>query len=317
MKNILYSLLLSLVLVSCDKSYEKLTPSGLERNWLVIEDEGTTQMDTLCYKIFKETGVPIYYNDTIGSQERVSSFGEVYTYYERLQVFYSPGDGTVTENTWKFDLIEKTKSDELLPITQFIYDEVLPNIPKNIYVPSILLTTELNAPSDTIVHKGLNTIAIGETLLFDKQDGIDKRTLKGKILRSIVSGHLLNSEAKWLEENFYALTYAVNPKAPSGIYSYGKTTIFVSKAWDKFLPEVTEPKLYPLGLIVRHIKTPPTAPEKNWYTPTKVQDVNSFCEKLFSHTTQEIESEYVGHKVILDKFDVMREKLIELGFTFN
>lgn len=316
MKKILYSLLLSLAFISCDKSYENISPSGLERNWLVIESEGTTRMSKLCYKIFKETGIPIYYNDTIGSEERISPLGKTYTYYEKLQVYYNPGDATVPAN-YVFELIPEKDVDDLLPLTQYIYDEVLPTIPKSIYVPSILLTTKLNSPSDSMAHKGLNTITVGEALQFEAEGGFEKREYKGSLLRAIVSGHILNTEEKWLESEFYALSYAVNPKAPIGVYSYGKTRVLVSKAWDKFIPAVTDPKLYPLGFIVRYDSKPALPPEKNWNTPTKVRDVNSFCEKLFSYSTEEIETEYAGHKVILAKFDVMRAKLIELGFTFN
>lgn len=317
MKKIIYSLLFSIALFSCDKSYEDISPSGLERNWLVIEDEGTTEMDKLRYKIFKETGIPIYYNDTIGSEERTSPLGGTYTYYEKLQVFYNPGSGTVPVSEWRFEVVEKENADALLPITQYIYEEVLPNVPKNIYIPSILLTPKLKSPSDSIAHKGLNTIIVGEALKFTTQDEMGKRVYKGAMLRSIVSGHLLNKEEKWLEENFYALTYAVNPKAPNGIYTYGKFTITVAKAWEKFVPTVTDPKLYGLGFITTNALIPPTTAERYWNTPSKGRDVNSYCEKLFSYSTAEIEAEYKGHKVILEKFDVMREKLTEMGFTFN
>lgn len=316
MKNILYSLLLSLALFSCDKSYEKLTPSGQERNWLIIENEGTTPMEKLCYKIFIETGIPIYYNDTIGSEQRFSPVGGGYTYYEILQPFYNPGSGGVGSPTGAFRLVARDSIEDLLPLTQYIYDEILPTIPKNIYIPSILLTTKLFSPSDSMAHRGLNTIVVGETLLFEKEDGFEKRVYKGAMLRSIISGHLINKEGKWLEDNFYSLSIAVNPKAPKGIYSFGKLKVTVAKAWEKFVPTVTDPKLNALGFI-RNDPKPPTTAERSWYTPTKDQDVNIFCEKLFAYTTQEIETEYAGHKVIMAKFDVMRGKLIELGFTFN
>lgn len=87
--------LAALLFGACGENDNNFTPSDGERNWLIVEDTPNDPIDHQRYLIFQETGIPIYYNDTIGSEERYSyATGDPYTYYEVLQVFYSPGNST-------------------------------------------------------------------------------------------------------------------------------------------------------------------------------------------------------------------------------
>lgn len=87
--------LAALLFGACGENDNDFTPSNGERNWLIVEDNPNDPIDHQRYLIFQETGIPIYYNDTIGSEERYSyATGDPYTYYEVLQVFYSPGNST-------------------------------------------------------------------------------------------------------------------------------------------------------------------------------------------------------------------------------
>ena len=57
-----------LVLVGCNKDEEEITsPSYADRNWFVIPDK-PGEFNQLVYKIYAETGVPIFVSDTLGEE---------------------------------------------------------------------------------------------------------------------------------------------------------------------------------------------------------------------------------------------------------
>ena len=53
-----------LLIWGCDKE-DDLTPSGHEKEWMIIEDSDDP-LDKLRYEIFRDYGVPTYYNATSG-----------------------------------------------------------------------------------------------------------------------------------------------------------------------------------------------------------------------------------------------------------
>lgn len=60
--------LAALLFGACGENDNNFTPSNGERNWLIVEDTPNDPIDHQRYLIFQETGIPIYYNDTIGAR---------------------------------------------------------------------------------------------------------------------------------------------------------------------------------------------------------------------------------------------------------
>ena len=312
MKNILlYIMAFSSLLVACD-SESDLKPSGAERNWLVVEDSDVP-VDHERYLIFKETGIPIYYNDTIGSEERYSlSAREWYTYYEKLQVFYNPGGATPSWTTSNYQVV--ANPEDVLPVLEFLKADVLNAIPKDMYIASILLVDTLNSTSGTLAHKGFNTVVLSEVKDFAAMTDGEKKVYRGAALRCLVAGSLVATEGDWLEENFYELSYATNPNNIDYIYSTASRSTMVYRAAQGYPLE--EQRLATLGFI--GTKTKPTGTdERMWYVPEKQQDVSQFCEAVFAYTEAEFIALHGNAPVVMEKFYVLRDKIKEYGFTFE
>lgn len=307
-----------LIASSCGKD-DILAPSGFERNWLVVENNSSDPIDQLRYQIFKDTGIPIYYNDTLGSYQRLGYDGKYHTEYEVLKAFYTPGSQKPIEGNANYDLAKDKNA--YIPFVEYLRDEIIPMVPKSLYVASFLLVDTLVSPSGTLAHKGFNTITVGGIEEFSTMETGTKKLLKGAVLRSMVYGSLMNREALWLEEVFYNLSYKTNPYSTLGIYSTGVGPLekrIVRKAWEKYVPAkpVAEQKLAPLGFLVPLTPPRPGLAETEWDTPTKEKDVISYCEAIFTYSTAELNAKYT-EPVILAKFKALREKLEEYGFIFR
>lgn len=314
MKKILYTLLyigVAGILTAC--SDEEMMPSNYEKNWLVVTDNPADELDHTRYEVFQSTGIPVFYNDTIGSEQRTTLAGQPYTYYEVLQVFYNPGSATPSEKTANYKLPQR-RSD-ILPIVKYLRDEVFPQLPKEMYVPSVLLTDTLNSASGTVAFKGLNTIVLSNADKFASLDDAGRKAYKAAFLRAVVASSLMSFEEEWLEENFFALTYGVNPDNMEYLYSTATRSVYVYRALSNF--PVGEQTLATLGFIGTNKPFTPTTAERMKTVPEKSQDVSQFCEAVFTYPEAVFAAEHGNEPVVMAKFYVMREKLQKYGFILE
>ena len=68
-------------LTSC--SEEETSFPDYEQDWFQIADSSDPAQHA-AYEFFKQYRIPIFFNDTIGTQQRVDVFGHEYTYYMTL-----------------------------------------------------------------------------------------------------------------------------------------------------------------------------------------------------------------------------------------
>ena len=346
--------LLALIVWSCGDDEGNLSPSGLEKNWFVLEDS-EDPIDHIRYEIYKNTGFPIYYNDTIGSEMRYSPGIGEYTYHEVLQVFYSPGSTTPGRTSARYSLVSPERKN-VREVLEFVRDEIIPEIPKGTYLPSILLVDSLTTPSgDTTVYKGLTTTVLAQVHHFHEMDDAAKNLMKGAFLSSAITSKLALEEAEWLDENFYALSYAVNPAREDYIYSIDNKRNMVYQAYSGLNSEIAK-HMGTFGMIgtltppskVSTGNTLPTDPyhPEMWYVPTKEQDLQQYCQAILAFTEEEFMERYakttilgydqtwiagkgtvetvnesknkeVEFPVVKAKYYIMKAKLQEYGFTFE
>ena len=77
MKNkfIVYGILSVLSFVGCDKE-DDLSWNGERTNWFEIQDK-PGRFNQLAYQVYRESGLPIFVNDTIGTEVRgTDAYGE-------------------------------------------------------------------------------------------------------------------------------------------------------------------------------------------------------------------------------------------------
>lgn len=301
------SLCCCLFLVACGDD-DNIGPLQGERNWLVLEDSDDP-IDGLRYDIFTEYGIPIYYNDTIGSETRYSTSGEPYTYYERLQVFYNPGGSTVIG---RFTLLED--KNDTKPVMDYLVSDIFPLIPESFYIPSIFLVDSLVVNGDSVAYKGFNTVICGKVKEFETMNETNRSWWRGGVMRALVINGLMNNESEWLEENFYSLTIAVNPDRSDRMYSSASSRYYLYSVMGNIITEADKQTLGACGFL--NYKFTGTS-ERMAYMPTREEDVSLFCEAIFALTQEEFTARWGEYPVVMEKYAVMKAKLEEYGFETN
>lgn len=312
MKKILLLCFVAILFVGCETD-DDLTPSRLDLNWFVLEDS-SNPIDHHRYEIYKKFDIPIYYNDTIGSVDRIGLDGVYGPYYERLQVFFSPGVVKPAPTLHFFKLVANEDISKIDPILTFLEKEVIPAIYNKVHIPSLLLVSELETPTSKNSYKGLNTVTIGKALLFNAMTEEEKRVFKGGVISGMLASGIATKNVEWLEENFYDYTYKVNPLLKKMCYSTTRR-LALYRLYDGMVPAVPSAnmRLTDFGFIAALRVGDPT---EDWaQVPDKNLDVSSYIEVLFAYSSEELEVKYGKFPVVVAKLNAMKELLKEYGFT--
>ncbi|MBO9635679.1 MAG: hypothetical protein J7578_21425, partial [Chitinophagaceae bacterium] len=128
------SLIIFLVLMFGCKKEAALQAENADDNTLTVKDNPSDPVDHAIYQFYQSTGIPCFYNDTISRKEVGTVNGVPRYFYKRLTVNWSPALGVDTFTQFRIPL---NKAD-LLPMLSLIKNELLPLIPDNIPIHSIL-----------------------------------------------------------------------------------------------------------------------------------------------------------------------------------
>lgn len=327
MKKIL--IIFSVLLAYGCKQEAALEPSNYDKNMLVVHDS-EDPIDHQIYEIYKSTGIPIFYNDSVTTEERLTPAGVKYMHTERLKIFYKPGAKPPTSNNNKFELVDFSvvKKDTLSIVLDYLQNTLLPKIPKSVHIPSILLVKTLRTSSDpsspngslTSLYGGFNTIVIGKVISYTTMSAANKKIFENELLTLLVANNMSQRYKDWLDYEFYSqserkgghiVVYTPEEK-PRGLalgFDY----------CDKFSPVLTPaPEIfYSLGFIgecdgENNIRTP-----KNMRLPRKSQDLTMFVNACFFMSDAEFKEKFKDYDVILEKYLVIRAKILDMGFILD
>lgn len=303
-KQIIYLFGLLLLTFACSED-DTITPSNLERNWMIIEDS-EHPIDHQRYLIYKETGVSIYYNDTIGSMGRISSSGKAYTYYERLQVFYLPGATIPIGGS--FVLVED--KTEIVPMMNFLKNEILPNVPKKLPIPAILLVRTLDGPNGGEYYRGFNTLVFKNIPTIEEMSEKEKEFHSANFMTGLVMSIFIRTESEYLENNFYGVTKRLNPTLQY-LYSDGYDVSIRDACKGTALAKSFEALGF-LGPVVESER-----PIEEQRTPKTWEDLNAYCNAVLFYPTVEFKTKWGIYPNVMKKYEAMRQLIQNYGFTIK
>lgn len=293
--NFLYILFLSVLFTACDKE-DHLKPSNVGRDWFAIEDSNDP-VDHAIYQFYTETGIPVFYNDTIGEETRVDHWGNSYTHYEILQFGSSSLGGTETPNP--FSSYELCPKEDVVDGLEFLREEIVPVLPESIKITSFLLLKSLTPWNPAVVSneafKGLNTVLISRVSELKDMSDAERLNMKGAIFNAVlatpVSGYTEELAA------FYQATrscYTENLYGCAGWYFYNRYGFSDPRA-------------------VGFLKDP--NPSDYGSMPTEVQDVGVYIKAMFIYTPEEFEALYGTFSVVMTKYEIMKTVLRDIGVS--
>lgn len=216
-KNILvYGIALLIGFSGCNVQEEDLQPSGKLNNWLKIDNK-PGEFNLLAYEVYQETGMPIFVNDTLGSENRgVDAYGNPIIHHEMYVPRYSitgPGLGVA--------IVLSSDTSAMIEAVRVIREKVIPRLPVNPrYRPLCMLLADtlyntdydwssMNGPGlavrDAYAERDMMGIMVGGLADILQKTDDEKAYWAGMILARNIGSQILSFYAEELED-FYAVT---------------------------------------------------------------------------------------------------------------
>jgi len=286
-------LLLSMLLTGgCSKKEATPAPSNKDENYLVVPDNPNDPLEHAVYELYKTTGMPVFYNDTIARRQVGDSAGIPQYFYSKLMVNYSPSTGL--SNDIAYTLLPKQQ--RLKSMLNLLQNELLTVLPP---LPSVLLTDSLFQPTRDIpiirdAHVGFNTVAI-RSVDPDTMSADAQREYVLAVLTRVANQKLQSLKSAQLETDFHSITEASSP----WIDPYHKQLDEISDGTQTFED---------FGFIST------VALQNKIYSPEKSRDIEAYLLAVFSNTPDEFNTMYASYPAVLKKFGVMRKMLTDLKF---
>jgi hypothetical protein len=290
-----------MLLVAACKKEAALQPVNAEENLLVVKDNPSDPVDHAIYQFYQSTGIPCFYNDTLSRKQVGVNNGVPRYFYTTLTVNWSPALGTDTFTQFRLPL----EKSSLLSMLQLVKDELLPLVPEQIPIHSILfadtvftypaipapnypLKTELNA------WAGLNTL-VTRIVNPDTMNAASKKWYINSILQALCTKKLNNTPSVNLPATFFNISRKAY-----------KNDIYVTDFTFQYPNGTRKPEEFGLlfyfdifGYII---------------TCSEQEDLRIFLEVIFNNTSAELNSRYAAYPVILEKINVLSALVRSAGF---
>lgn len=308
-------------------------PSYTDVDWFRLEPSDDA-VDNLRYEIYKQYGVSIYYNDTIGEQLRGYTLaGEPIIHKEVLAPYYwieyeTPGGQkfTMIRNRLYFAGGDKSQARQGV---EFLRDEVLVRLPENLRPVSFMMAdslvrnfSDLRAQHEYYTHLGITTTVLGRLHMIGSMAASERKLHAGRVMAAQVLGKLTRDGD--METRFAAFFEAQDAiPGKTGIWStligsnssYGTAVLAATARWDAygFLTYSRDNLVYfryENGTVNYDI-TPFNLENKltGYYTPSRTQDFYDFAAEVFAGDDAAFAAKHAGKTVVLKKYNALKPLL--------
>ncbi len=329
--------------VGCTKDDDgDLTPSLLDKDWYRIEDSADPT-DHIRYQIYSEYNLPVYYNDTIGSDFRGYSMdGLPVVHYEIIDFSYwityvdaSP------KITYELNEAYLTRGDktQVKAGVEFVRDYVLPSLPKRLYPMSMLLVDDLyrNYASDPRgchefrTYQGLTCMAVGRVGQMAEMSEADKKYHAGYVQATLYAEDIVENRDFMTEfETFFdaaektpeGTSYcnlqlvgrSSNYSGPSYILQKpdepGKRLHWLSLGFLNFSIENLVYMAYEDGVVNKDLSQVDTK-TTGYSTPSYEQDLRDYIAEVLVGDDAAFEQKYAEYPIVLERYRIMKQLFAE------
>lgn len=300
-KYIILLILITTGLSSCHKDEDKLTPSGRTINWIEIQDK-PGEFNQLRYQIYKNHGLSIFVNDTLGSIDLgIGTDGNPTIHYETLKVGYTIG---AYSNPIKAVLSSDTSA--MIKALELIRDQVIPNLPegKEYRAYSYLLCDtlyykEASKPFHPIyIHQSMMVTEIGKLSGILDMDEFGQKEWSARIIaKSIYSTVATNFETEI--DEFLDITLELG----SSRLLYNRATTY----WDGSIPSTRDNDIHTQGFREDQFRGINAYDMLQAITPTMEGDVESYIAAVYTYTEEQFRSRWGQYDRMMRKYIKMKE----------
>lgn len=311
MNRILYIFGLVLLFVSCAKE-DDLTPSGKDKDWFVIEDDSDAPVDKAIYAFYTKWQVPVFYNDTLGFEEREDGI-----FYKILDINYQINRPSGEVFSKEYSLVRDEES--LLAGVRFLDQYLYPRMPDVFHQTSILLLDSLyevqyGYPKLPLleVYQGMETLAIANVTAIPDMSTEELESWANRILSYLTISYLGQLSDDRIEK-----FYKVSSDEQKGLNYYGMVVrpaplypgyqCLSSAHWETYgFLDCDRDKYFLIdGDVTEWI----------YNLPKQDADLEDFVTAILAYTPEDFEREYSEYPKVIEKFTILRAILEEQGIV--
>jgi hypothetical protein len=290
-------------LASCSEDVTEFP--DYEKDWFTIEDQPGDTVAHAIYQFYEQYRIPVFYNDTIGSQQRVDQWGHDYTYYKTLSLNFALGGlaaSGLSPNVSHFTYCDKRLIPEVL---RFLGHDIMPYVPAAIHIPSILLVEDMQSMKmGTEVYNGMTTFIIANASKLPGYGEQERKRFRAVVLQSLLSKYMVNNEEfRDRLETFYQVSRSLSSSREIyNLYTwYFNSTDMPSAPFDRYDYSVTDrDKMLWAGFLS-------TDPGNSYYSPSSTMiDLGMYIEAYFTYTEQEFAAMYGAYPNVMKKYTIIR-----------
>lgn len=297
---LLCGLLLFLLTWGCHED-DELVPSGIDKDWLVIEDDPNDPITHLRYTIYRDYGVSVFFNDTLGAETRYDRYGNPYTHYETLKVGFN-----LVTNSKPYYVLSDDEED-MMAALEAMNKYLFPILPEDQRPVTYLLVDSLKLNSNQVYveeyYKYLRTTCIGSVDYFKELSDSAQRSRMAEIAGAELVEELLTDLDSVTQVEFDSIGMGfrlTGNTQPVLFNSYGGSS-YVSTSRALTPPEV-------FGLLHYRGRT-----LQQVYYPTEEQNYAAFIGLVLSETDEVVYERYAQDTCVLQKYDMMKTMMQNAG----
>ena len=289
---------------------DDLTPSDVDRNWWVNVDS-EDPLDHKIYEIYEQYGVPIFYNDTIGEENRgKDAFGNPLTYYEVIKLTYTIMGGTTSDAVEAKYTLSFNRED-IENGVEFLQEYVLAKMPDFVTPPKSyllvdtlwmgILDTTRQEPYSASAYAGMTAVAVGKLSEIKNMTEEEKLLFGGEVLAVDIASTIEEKYDEELDEKFL---HEIKTLTQYSGFSYGAQVKVTGDGI--FTPNKMDYREY--GFLNKALDKPSVEGE-SYYFPLAAQDVADFVALCLGFTEEEVIAAYGQFEHIMNKYYYMMEIL--------
>lgn len=289
-----------LVLAACSDDDGNLTFSMDDKDWWEIKDNPDNKLDHLIYEVYKETGVSVFCNDTIGREVRVDNFGNAYNYYKIIDIAYNI-EGRSVGADYVLSTRDQQKEDGVKFLRDRVISRLIPGTKPRCFLLVDYLRLNPNSVFETCIREGsvyrsMEATVVGKLNMLSTMSEDELNRMAAEVLAAGVANYVFNHGSAELEQ-FYNLSTL---KSGDDIKSMYNQFLY---SWNS---DYEVPEYY--GFL-----------SSSWYneededvymTPSYLQDIVQYVTEVMVGGDDAFMQKYAGYEVVRKKFRVM-QKIVE------
>lgn len=300
---LIYGLFICFALFACADD-DAPSPSNVESDWYEIKyDPHADELDQLRYAIYKDTDIPIFYSDTLGSEIRYDVGENPYTYYNVFKIGYIfIGSGS----NIKYQLLRDR--DAILCMTKFLQEYTIP------------LLTGICRPRGFLIVDSLSNTAEGSTGIRPRMSGykdmqmtlVGIKPAEGMELPIVTEMTAGQKEAYGYDMAFLEIYAYLSREFASSVERFAA---ICEKTGVAYRTEVSK-GLYSSPMEVGFFQFITGSTANKVKIVTQEADMRDYMSRIYFKTDDEIREEIAGYPIMLEKYQIMLDILKNCGFEY-